>query len=409
MKRTFLLLALLVPLAVWAGQMQVITDRYNKNDTSAINRNFSRLEQNIFSLKRISGNLDIDNNLSVDGHIGINDTTPDAMLDIVSNHAPSDFIVSVSSQDDTTGNIFSVFGDGSVCIGTTTANGKLTVNRGGTLGNVTLTIDANGSNTYSPVLYFRNTGTALSVIQTSRDLNWKNSNGDLLMQINTSGGLTVVDPITANSTGNGEALVLGDGTNNNHFITLRNSNGNQIGYNQSALVLQSGEGKSIVCKVNSNTFNGVGDVLTINTAGIVSMSSQSYVSVYQANNQTIPDAAWTLVNWDTEVTDTQNEFSVTTDSFTATVAGVYMVSSAVVFDGVADQSRYGMWIKVSGTITVQTYNSAGTGWNATPSLSVPLYLTAGQTVSIYVYIDSDGDETTSEGASTVYLRIAKIQ
>jgi len=65
----------------------------------------------------------IDNN----GNVGINDTSPDGELDIISNASPSGYIVSVSSQNDTTGNILSILGNGNVGIGTTSPKAKLQV------------------------------------------------------------------------------------------------------------------------------------------------------------------------------------------------------------------------------------------------------------------------------------------
>jgi hypothetical protein len=46
------------------------------------------------------------------GHAGLGDSTPDAQLDIVSDKGDGNFIVSVSSQNDITGNIFGITGDG---------------------------------------------------------------------------------------------------------------------------------------------------------------------------------------------------------------------------------------------------------------------------------------------------------
>lgn len=51
------------------------------------------------------------------GNVGINDTTPDAQLEVLSKSAAGGFVVAISSQNDTTGNILSILGDGSVGIG----------------------------------------------------------------------------------------------------------------------------------------------------------------------------------------------------------------------------------------------------------------------------------------------------
>ena len=53
------------------------------------------------------------------GNVGIGDTSPDANLEILakSNNAPASYLLAVSSQSDTTGNIMSVFNSGDVSIG----------------------------------------------------------------------------------------------------------------------------------------------------------------------------------------------------------------------------------------------------------------------------------------------------
>lgn len=56
-------------------------------------------------------------NVEQSGDFGLNDKTPDGQLDIVSNQAAAGYIVSVSSQTDTTGSIFAIKGNGFVGIG----------------------------------------------------------------------------------------------------------------------------------------------------------------------------------------------------------------------------------------------------------------------------------------------------
>lgn len=72
-----------------------------------------------------------------DGNVGINDTTPDAQLEVLSNSAPDGYIVAVSSQNDTTGNIFSIKGNGNVGVGTSNPGAKLDVNGSITTSSVT--------------------------------------------------------------------------------------------------------------------------------------------------------------------------------------------------------------------------------------------------------------------------------
>ena len=74
----------------------------------------------------VDGPTDLDGTLDVAGltnfsaaNVGINDASADAQLEVLSNSAETGFIVAISSQNDTTGNIFIIRGDGNVGIGVT--------------------------------------------------------------------------------------------------------------------------------------------------------------------------------------------------------------------------------------------------------------------------------------------------
>lgn len=66
--------------------------------------------------------------ITTTGNFGLNDTTPDGQLDIVSNSSPIGYVISVSSQNGTTGNLFSLLGNGNAGIGDTSPQAKLVVN-----------------------------------------------------------------------------------------------------------------------------------------------------------------------------------------------------------------------------------------------------------------------------------------
>jgi hypothetical protein len=87
----------------------------------------------------------------------------------------------------------------SLGIGTTTPNFTLDVNRGSTASDVALGIDANGSNTFSPLLYFRNTGSAISKIMSIQDLQFQNSGGTPLLYLKSNGyvGIGKTNPQTS--------------------------------------------------------------------------------------------------------------------------------------------------------------------------------------------------------------------
>ena len=65
------------------------------------------------------------------GNVGLADSTPDGQLDILSNSAPTGFIVSVSSQNDTTGALFAIVGNGNIGIGSTAPASALNISTNG--------------------------------------------------------------------------------------------------------------------------------------------------------------------------------------------------------------------------------------------------------------------------------------
>jgi hypothetical protein len=106
--------------------------------------------------------------------------------------------------------------NGNLGIGTATPNFRLDVNRGTTADSV-LGIDANGSNVYRPTLYFRNTGTAISKIMSSRDLQFQNVGGNPLLYLKTSGnvGIGTANPqskldVVGDISVTGNAIVAGN-------------------------------------------------------------------------------------------------------------------------------------------------------------------------------------------------------
>ena len=67
-----------------------------------------------------------DTNIVLTGNLGVNDTTPDAQIEILSEASPTGYAVLVSSQNDSTP-MFSIDGNGDVGIGTGTASVPLEI------------------------------------------------------------------------------------------------------------------------------------------------------------------------------------------------------------------------------------------------------------------------------------------
>lgn len=66
-------------------------------------------------------------NIEQSGDFGLNDKTPDGQLEVVSNQSSSGYIVAISSQNDSTGGILSILGNGFVGIGSANPTVRLDV------------------------------------------------------------------------------------------------------------------------------------------------------------------------------------------------------------------------------------------------------------------------------------------
>src|SRR3990167_7774204 len=115
----FALLALLLCSPLHAQVM-----RQNGINQSNASITFSSITVTNTATTRI---LSVTGDATIDGNLGINDATPDGQLEVKSNKAPAAFIVAISSQNDTTGNIMAILGTGHVGIGNVAAPAKLTV------------------------------------------------------------------------------------------------------------------------------------------------------------------------------------------------------------------------------------------------------------------------------------------
>lgn len=213
---------------------------------------------------------------------GINDATPDAQIEILSKSAEAGFVLAVSSQNDTTGNILGVFGDGKVGIGETSPLANLHV------------LSASGGNTAR--LYATGTG--------SPGINFGNVTTGVLSQITSGNNLSMlfypnagntnalalyasafaVFPGTAQVTGNiasGTMLELAPVTNTNGAnIHFSNNTGNfYIGSDDST-------GADLTGTAYANAIWGVGATptifgtsnlarVTIDAAGNVGISTTS--------------------------------------------------------------------------------------------------------------------------------------
>ena len=125
--------------AAVAGVELTISDNFPRFDFIDTNGSdvLWQLDANVMTLQG-SGTSILDFAWGVDtGFVGFQDLTPDAQLEVLSIGGETQIILAVSSQTDTTGDIFSILGNGNVGIGTTApdalfhvSGGTVTINQG---------------------------------------------------------------------------------------------------------------------------------------------------------------------------------------------------------------------------------------------------------------------------------------
>lgn len=128
-------------------------------------------------------------------------------------------------------------------------------------------------------------------------------------------------------------------------------------------------------------------VLHINSAPSGGTSTatetESGVRVYRNAALAVPNTGVTLVTFDTELWDSNNEYDTSTGKFTAKQAGKYQINAKVSF-GASSSASCGIEIYVNGAIKSQ----ARYGYLGTLFIADVLSLSANDYVQIYVYQSS---------------------
>jgi len=145
----------------------------------------------------------------------------------------------------------------------------------------------------------------------------------------------------------------------------------------------------------------------------LTVAAQNRSRATQTAGQSIPNAAWTVIEYDTESYDGQGEYNPATFRFTAAVAGYFAVKAAVMFDA-TDTFTGGEWAGLAVYRDGALYSildrkdqldvHGATTSTVQLSGAADMYLAAGQYVDVRVYQLSGGALalTTSAG----YNRLA---
>ena len=81
------------------------------------------------------------------------------------------------------------------------------------------------------------------------------------------------------------------------------------------------------------------EVFLLDNTGILDLVKQSGAGAYSSVAQSIPNQTWTVLQYNTEYFDRQNEYNPSTYRFTATRAGIYLVYAWAQLDAIADGTR----------------------------------------------------------------------
>jgi hypothetical protein len=130
-------------------------------------------------------------------------------------------------------------------------------------------------------------------------------------------------------------------------------------------------------------------------------------SAYRNAALNINDQTWTEVVCDAELYDVGEDFNVANGRFTAPVAGYYLVSAYLSLQAPGDQKRIILGISKDGSNdpAYRAYTTASGTNDHGLVLSRILYLTVGQTVSLWVWHNAGGAKGLNTGDSGRYTGI----
>ena len=123
--------------------------------------------------------------------------------------------------------------------------------------------------------------------------------------------------------------------------------------------------------------------------------------------QTITNTSYTILEFDTEVYDTDSRFDTGTYRFTPVTLGKYYVTAGAAFDSATDADKFGVMIRLNGaskvgsTVIQRNYNTAITAGTITVT-DVADYL------DVHCYQDSGGDLNINNYAPFVHFEAYRL-
>jgi hypothetical protein len=128
-------------------------------------------------------------------------------------------------------------------------------------------------------------------------------------------------------------------------------------------------------------------------SGILSLPFQSATQATMSATQSLSNAVWTKIAFNTVSVNTQSEYNTTLYRFTAKESGVYVVSTNLQFANHNQRTR-GVWIYKNGTGTIYRKLQDTESNEATSEtylcLTITINLVAGDYLEIYGYQNRGG-------------------
>ena len=131
------------------------------------------------------------------------------------------------------------------------------------------------------------------------------------------------------------------------------------------------------------------------------------VSAYAGSAQTVNNAGWTVINFNTEDYDLKNEQNG--DTFTASESGYYHIVATVNLYNVGAYLGYVMMLKnVSTILDWQSFDPRTGSLHFGAKVSADAYLAAGDTIQIKASMGTAVSLSTSTGRGYTFICIHKI-
>ena len=128
-----------------------------------------------------------------------------------------------------------------------------------------------------------------------------------------------------------------------------------------------------------------------------------------ASVQTIPTGTWTIVQFNAETFDIQNEYDNTTNfRFTATKAGYYQVNASVMWSSWNTSSVFYVSIYKNAAEYARNYFVAPSASGGSVPVSDIVYLSTGDYIDVRVYQNTGVDKTIEPGNAYTYFSIIKV-